>query len=234
MRIQLTEKLSINSHTIAEIVKLPFTRTVAKLTTEAEMRAAKHFAERHKWILTLRTLPDDIYEALPKGDKLFVLKDGRTSEIELANDEVLPTLAGFSGTYSHSNRGKVGVTYEEVLESCTEANEAVKAVAPMAERGAKCFELVKEYLNRAGFTSPTQMAWSCPDLMHTILHIEQPSSSSYGRRSGAKDIFLARLQSRRYANRSSIRRPKIVCMMPDDLKPYLGEAKLLHTALKDK
>jgi hypothetical protein len=142
----------------------------------------------------------------------------------------LPTIESLiGGNYSASSSALAKL--EDVIACHPTAAKEWKECEPIAERGKKFADLITDYLIQAGFTTPTQIAWSSPELTSCILHIAGKGASGRRGRMG-RDIFLARLNERRYIDRSKMRRPKTTLTMPDALIPYIGEAKLLHTALQ--
>ncbi len=242
MRIHLTEKRSITSETIASMVREPFLNTVHRIQRKCRRDAARKFAEHHRMVLTLRTLPEDILERLPTADELIFLdEDGNPDDISLDMPEgqEFPRIYGLIDSNAFSYRRSYGSSDKpdaferlaDVIACHPVAKAEYDAAEPIRQRGEEFYRLVNEYLDNAGFTTPTQISWSAPELAGCLIHIHG-SGGSYGRRSSSDSIFLARLDNRRYVDRSKIRRPKVVVPMPDTLTPYIGEAKLLHTALQ--
>lgn len=228
MRIHLTQNLAITENTISSICADPFARTTAKIKERSRKLAAKKFAQHHRMVLTLQTLPDDIYKLIPKSEYLLTIdKAGSKLSIEMGIE--LPTIIGLIGGNYASSSTPLALL-EDVIACHPRAEKEWRESEPITERGKKFAELVVDYLNRAMFTTPTQIAWSAPELTSCILHIAGRGDGR-GRRRTGREIFLARLNERRYIDRSSMRRPKNTLTMPDSLIPYIGEAKLLHTAL---
>lgn len=228
MHLKLTDSLFANEDTFAAIVRGPYYATVSKIKDKSRRKAAKKFAKAHRMVMTLQTLPDDIYKLIPKATYLqTVAADGGKFTIDTGIE--LPMIEGLIGS-SYSGSAKVLSKLEDVIGCHPIAAKEWKDSEPIAARGEKFAELVKDYLNFAGFTTPTQICWSAPELVGCVLHID-PSGG--GRSRTGRQILLARLSERRYIDRSKMRTPKVVRAMPDELLSYIGEAKLLHTALRD-
>lgn len=230
MHIKLTDKLAVNEETFASIVKAPFDATVANIKAKSRKKAAKKFAKSHRMVLTLQTLPDDIYKLIPKSECLQTI-DGRGARMAIDMGIELPTIEGLIGSSYPQRTTKILAPIEDVIGCHPVAAKEWKDCEPIAERGRKFAELVKDYLNLSGFTTPTQICWSAPELVACVLHI-RPSGGGRGRT--GQQILLARLSDRRYVDRKKMRTPKVVRAMPDELLSYIGEAKLLSTAMRER
>ena len=236
MRINLTENLHVDSDDIARIIQTPFDETVSRIKTKSRRDAARKYAKSHRMVLTLQTLPDDIYARIPKANSLWVVTNTGTVDdidLKLPESSMLPKILGLidNGSPSFSQHGhKAIVKLQDVIDCYPKAKKEWEAAEPIKKRGQEVYDLIVAYLDDAMFTTPTQLAWSAPELTAALIHIAGVRKG-YGRRYDAKQIFLARLDNRRYVDRTKMRRPKLVKPMPDTLTPYLGEAKLLHTAL---
>ncbi|MCP4900170.1 MAG: hypothetical protein GY906_24630 [bacterium] len=228
MKIQLTEKLDVNETDIARLVHSPFERAVSSLQAKARQKAATKWIKQHRWILTLQTLPDDIYNALPKTDSLTCINANRG--VTNINCGKVPDLSGLTG--DHFGGPKVTTKLVDIIACHPEAAKEYEATKAVEERGKQFEQDVRDYLNASGFTSPTQIAWSAMPLVDLMLTINPVDTVIYGRRHHHMGIFLARLNKRRYIQRTDMRRPKVVHMLPDALLPAIGEAKLLHAAQK--
>jgi hypothetical protein len=227
--ITLTDRLFIREDTFSSICRSPYTRTVDKIKQKSRRKAARKFARAHRMVMTLQTLPADIYKAIPKSSALHTVDTtGHKMAIDL--DEELPTIEGLIGPSYAGHASKPIARLEDVIACHKGAQKEWLDSEPIMERGNKFGRLIEEYLKDSGFTTPTQICWSAPELVACLLHIDPAGG---GRSRSGREILLVRLQARRYVDRSKMRTPKVVRPMPDELLSYLGEAKLLHTALKE-
>lgn len=229
MRLVLTDSLWVTESSFSSICSAPYENTVARIKSKSRKKAAKKFAKSHRMVMTLQTLPEDIYKRIPKGTSLHTV-DQQGNKLTIDMGIELPRIEGLIGE-GYSSSQKPLARLEDVIACHPSALKEWEDSEPIGERGKKFAELIDAYLQPSGFTTPTQICWSAPELVGCVLHIDPAGG---GRSRTGRQVLLARLSARRYIDRSKMRKPKVVREMPESLLPYIGEAKLLHTALKER